>query len=281
MDALERELDDVCEQWRELGRPAPEVVVVAGSGLAVDLGEPIAGPEPLENWFPFPIHPVEGHEHQIELLEPAPGRVTLYYRGRLHAYQGYTPAHIVFPIRFAALLGARTLIMTNASGGVRSDWPAGTLAALTDHLNLTGLSPLAGSLPPDWGPRFPDMSNAYDPALRALAKSHAERLGFALEAGVYAGLSGPSYETPAEVRMLRTLGADLAGMSTVREVIAARHMGMRCLVMSLVANPGSGVTDAPLHHEEVIEAGRAAAGRIQALLTALLADPELTAAATV
>jgi purine-nucleoside phosphorylase len=279
MDPLERELEDVCEQWRDLGRSAPEIAVVAGSGLAVALGEPVAGPEPLENWVPFPIHSIDGHDHQIELLEPLPGRVVLYFRGRIHAYQGYTPAHVVFPVRLAALLGARTLLMTNAAGGIRADWPAGTLAAVSDHLNLTGANPLTGMPPSEWGPRFPDMADAYDPALRSLAREHAERLGFPLEEGVYAGLAGPSYETPAEVRMLRTLGADLAGMSTVLEVIAARHLGLRCLVLSLVANPGAGVTGERLAHEEVLAAGQAAAGRVGALLRALLADPALTAAA--
>ena len=277
MDPLEQQLDDVVEQWRDLGRPSPEIVVVAGSGLAVDLGTPIAGPEPLENWFPFDIHSVEGHEHQIELLEPVPGRVVLYYRGRIHLYQGYSPAHVVFPIRFGALLGAKTLIMTNAAGGVRADWPAGTLVALTDHLNLTGTNPLLGSPPSHWGARFPDMVNAYDPVLRALAKEHAAKLGIDLREGVYAGLLGPSYETPAEVRMLRAIGADLAGMSTALEIIAARHLAMKCLVISLVANPGAGVVDAPLRHDEVLDAGREAAGRVQALLGEILKSDELGA----
>lgn len=276
MDPLAQQLDDLQEQWHDLGRPAPEVVVVAGSGLSIDLGEPIAGPEPLENWFPFDVHSVAGHEHRLELLEPIPGRAVLYYRGRLHAYQGYTPAHVVFPLRFAALLGAKTLVMTNAAGGIRPEWPAGTLVALTDHLNLTGTNPLLGAPPEEWGARFPDMMNAYDRDLRALAVAHAERLGFTLEQGVYAGLLGPSYETPAEVRMLRTLGADLAGMSTVLEVIAARHLGLRSLVISLVTNPGAGVTGESLNHEEVLEAGKAAATRVGALLEALLRDPALT-----
>jgi purine-nucleoside phosphorylase len=165
--------------------------------------------------------------------------------------------------------------MTNAAGGVRPEWPAGTLAAVTDQLNLTGRNPLFGEPPAEWGPRFPDMLDAYDPALRALALEHATRLGIDLRAGVYAGLPGPSYETPAEVRMLRALGADLVGMSTVLEVIAARHLGLRCLVLSLVANPGAGVTPAPLTHEEVLDAGRAAAQRVRALLGAILADPRL------
>ena len=275
MQHWQEELALAVTRWRDLGRPAPDVALVAGSGLSVDLGPPVAGPEPLARWLPFPVHGVAGHRHEIELLEVAGGRRVLYFRGRIHGYQGYAPADVVFPVRFAALLGAKVLLMTNAAGGVRPEWPAGTLAAVSDHLNLTGTNPLAGEPPPAWGARFPDMVEAYDPGLRGLARRHARELGFDLPDGVYAGLNGPSYETPAEVRMLRTLGADLVGMSTVHEVIAARHLGLRCLVLSLVANPGAGVTDAPLHHEEVLEAGQAAAARVRALIEALLADPEL------
>jgi len=272
---LVADLDSACARWRALGRPAPDVALVAGSGLAIDLGQPVAGPEPLGDWLPFPVRSVVGHSHSLELLEPSPGRHVLYYRGRLHSYQGYDAAQVVFPVRFAALLGAKVLVMTNAAGGIRPEWPAGTLAALVDHLNLTALNPLRGEPPEAWGPRFPDMVGAYAPELRALARRHAERLGFVLEDGVYAGLAGPSYETAAEVRMLRAMGADLAGMSTVLEVIAARHLGMRSLVVSLVSNPGAGVAASPLHHEEVLEAGRAAGGRVAALLEAILGDPEL------
>ncbi len=275
MQHWQEELALAVTRWRDLGRPAPDVALVAGSGLSVDLGLPVAGPEPLARWLPFPVHGVAGHRHEIELLEVARGRRVLYFRGRIHGYQGYAPADVVFPVRFAALLGAKVLLMTNAAGGVRPEWPAGTLAAVSDHLNLTGANPLAGEPPPAWGARFPDMVDAYDPGLRGLARWHARELGFDLPDGVYAGLNGPSYETPAEVRMLRTLGADLVGMSTVHEVIAARHLGLRCLVLSLVANPGAGVTDAPLHHEEVLEAGQAAATRVRALIEALLADPRL------
>lgn len=269
------ELEQAVTRWRELGRPAPDVALVAGSGLSVDLAAPVAGPEPLADWLPFPVHPVPGHRHEIELLELPTGRRILYFRGRIHGYQGYAPGDVVFPVRFAALLGAQTLVMTNAAGGVRPEWPAGTLAVVSDQLNLTGGNPLFGEPPAGWGARFPDMADAYDPGLRALARRLARAAGFDLAEGVYAGLNGPSYETPAEVRMLRTLGADLVGMSTVHEVIAARHLGMKCLVLSLVSNPGAGVTDAPLHHGEVLEAGRAAAARVRALLTALLADPAL------
>lgn len=269
------ELEQATARWRGLGRPAPDVALVAGSGLAVDLGAPIAGPEPLADWLPFPVRPVPGHRHEIELLELASGRRILYFRGRIHGYQGYAPGDVVFPIRFAALLGARVLVMTNAAGGVRPEWPAGTLATVSDQLNLTGSNPLFGDPPAAWGARFPDMLDAYDPGLRGRAKSLARELGLALAEGVYAGLNGPSYETPAEVRMLRTLGADLVGMSTVHEIIAARHLGLKCLVLSLVANPAAGVSGAPLHHEEVLAAGRAAASQVKALLAALLADPGL------
>ncbi|MCB1007987.1 MAG: purine-nucleoside phosphorylase [Acidobacteria bacterium] len=277
MRHYEGELAEAAERWRRLGRPAPSVALVAGSGLAVDLGPPTAGPEPLADWLPFPVRAVPGHGHELELVEPAPGLGVLYFRGRVHAYQGYTAAEVVFPVRFAALLGVRTLVVTNASGGVRAEWPAGTLAAISDQINLTGLSPLVGEPPEAWGVRFPDMLGAYDPELRALALEHAERLGRPLAEGVYAGLLGPSYETAAEVRMLRAMGADMVGMSTVLEVIAARHLGVRCLGLSLVSNPGAGVTPTPLTHEEVLEAGRIAADRVRELLGALLADPRLHA----
>lgn len=270
MDPLSRELDEAVERWRSLGRPAPDVALVAGSGLSVDLGESVAGPDPLAEWLPFPVRAVAGHGHELELLEPVPGRHVLYYRGRIHAYQGYDAAQVVFAVRLAARLGARTLVMTNAAGGIRPEWPAGTLVAISDHLNLSGRNPLYGEPPAEWGPRFPDMIGAYDLSLRALARETAADLDIGLEQGVYAGLAGPSYETPAEIRMLRAMGADLAGMSTVLEVIAARHMGVRCLAFSLVSNPAAGVTDDPLDHDDVLRVGREAAGRLSKLLKAIL-----------
>ncbi len=269
------DLEAAVEAWKRLGWPAPGAMLVSGSGLAVDFEE---GPPsvPLGELLPFHVHAVEGHPHAVELLFADGERPVLYQKGRLHSYQGYDAHQTVLAVRLGARLGARTLVMTNAAGGLRATQQPGDLVLIRDHLNLTGLNPLRGEPPADWGPRFPDMVNAYDPALRELARREAGALGLELSEGVYAGLAGPSYETPAEVAMLQTLGADLAGMSTVLEVIAARHLGMRCLCMSLVSNLAAGVTDEPLDHADVLAAGQAAAATVKKLLAALLASPELT-----
>ena len=263
------------EQWDALGWPRPQVCVVSGSGLAVDLGERARGSVPLEALLPFEVHPVEGHSHEVALLYPLPDRPILYQSGRLHSYQGYSGHETVFPARLAALLGCRVLIQTNSVGGLQPHHRAGDLVLIRDHLNLTGLNPLRGQLPPEWGPRFPDMTTAYDAGLRSLAHRAAAELDIPLADGVYAGLAGPSYETPAEVRMLRGLGGDVAGMSTVLEVIAARHMGVRCLALSVVANPGAGLSDAPIDHQDVLASGKVAAEKVQRLLGTLLRHPDL------
>lgn len=263
------------ERYELLGWPRPQVVVVSGSGLAVDLGERSHGPLQLDFLLPFGIHAVEGHPLEAEIVHPLPDRAVLYYRGRLHSYQGYDAHQTVFPIRLAALLGAKVLVMTNATGGLQPHHRPGDLVLIDDHINLTGLNPLRGQLPPEWGPRFPDMGRAYDPRLRELARRTAAELGVPLDDGVYIGVAGPSYETPSEVRMLRMLGGDVTGMSTVLEVIAAHHMGVRCLALSMVSNPAAGLSDAVVTHEEVLAAGREAAGKLQALLGALLRHPEL------
>ena len=277
MEHLAEELAGALERWRETGWPAPKVALVAGSGLAVDLDLPSGGRQPLQRFLPWQARAVVGHSLEVELLRPESEAPIAYFRGRLHAYQGYTAAQTVFPIRLMALLGVRTLLLTNSSGATNPGIPPGALVQVTDHINLSGLNPLAGEPPPAWGPRFPDLSFAYDAGLRALVARHAGKLGIQLYEGVYAAVAGPSYETPAEVRMLRTLGADLVGMSTVLEVIAAVHMGMRCACLSLAANAGAGLLAEPLRHDEVIEAGRAAAGRLEALFARVLADPELVA----
>jgi purine-nucleoside phosphorylase len=275
-DQLGESIKTAVESWDALDWPRPQVAMISGSGLGVDLGEPERGPIDLSYFLPFAAHPVEGHPHQVELLRPRPDRRVVYLRGRLHAYQGYDAHQTVFPVRLAAQLGARVLIVTNASGGLRPGRRPGELVLVRDHLNLTGLNPLRGELPPEWGPRFPDLSQAYDPRLAELARRLAGEQGLALGEGVYAGVLGASYETPAEVRMLRSLGGDLTGMSTVLEVIAARHMGLACLCLSLVANAAAGLAPAPLSHADVLAAAQGGAARLRRLLLALIECPELT-----
>lgn len=274
MESLRGELDTAVAAWDKRRWPRPDVVVVSGSGLAVDLGPAVAGPLPLQDLLPFPVAGILGHPLKAELLEPLPGKRVLYYRGRVHAYQGHSMAETVFQIRLAARLGAKTAILTNAAGGLRPETQKpGDLWLIADHLNLTAMNPLfGGGIPPEWGPTFPEMVGAYDPALRALAREKAAELGLALGEGVYVGLQGPSYETPAEVAMLRTLGGDMVGMSTVLETIAARHMGVRCFGLSLITNLAA---DQGGTHEEVIEMGRLAAERVQRLFSAMLADARL------
>lgn len=269
------ELAAAVTRWDRERLPRPQVLLVAGSGLGVDLGRPLLPPLPLADRLPFPVHGLAGHRYELELFEAAPGRVVLYQRGRLHSYQGYAAQDLVFPLRLAALLGARVMLLSNAAGGLDPTLAPGDLVLLRDHLNLTGLNPLRGEPPAAWGARFPDLVDAYTPRLRSLARAHAERLGLRLREGVYVGLAGPSYETPAEVKMCRLLGGDVVGMSTVLEVIAARHLGVECLGFSLVANAAAGVHPETLTHEEVLAAGAAAAPRLAALLGALLADPAL------
>jgi purine-nucleoside phosphorylase len=180
--------------------------------------------------------------------------------GRVHGYEGYGACEVGFGVRVAAALGVHTLIVTNASGGVDPALRPGEVVAISDHLNLTGLSPLAGQNDERLGPRFVDMAAAYTPALRVVAAAAApSTLGYPLREAIYAGMAGPSYETPAEVRMLRLLGAGLVGMSTVHEVIAARHAGLAVLGLSIVANHAAGVVDEPLRHEDVTRAANAAA----------------------
>lgn len=186
--------------------------------------------------------------------------------GRAHLYEGRSPAEVVHLVRTAIYAGASTVILTNAAGSLRPEWGPGTLVALSDHLNLSGVSPLTGTSAAVHGPRFPDMSAVYDPQLRAVLRG-AE----GVEEGVYASLPGPSYETPAEVRMLRALGADLVGMSTTLEAIAAVHLGVRVCGLSLVTNLAAGVSPVPLDHAEVVAAGAAATPRITQTLAALLA----------
>ncbi|MDE2979174.1 MAG: purine-nucleoside phosphorylase [Acidobacteriota bacterium] len=260
--SLAAELEESRRRWLEAGIPTPEALLVTGSGLSLDLGEPAAGPWPFSDLFPFDVEAIEGHAVTAELVRTGNGRLVLYSRGRLHAYQGYTPA----------LLGARSLVVTNAAGSLRADLPPGSIAAISDHINLAGLNPLRGRLPAAWGPQFPDLENAYDPGLRRRFAELGERAGIPVGEGVYAGLLGPSFETPAEIRAYRTLGADLVGMSTVLEVIAARHMGLRVLGFSLVTNMGVGLVDDAVDHQDVLRIGSGASAGVARLISDLFVD---------
>lgn len=252
-------------QWPDA---APELAIILGSGLG-GLADTLDGARfvPYADIPGFPSSTVEGHAGRLGLGKLG-GREVVVMQGRVHAYEGYAAEDVVFPLRTMLGLGAKTLLVTNASGGVNPGFGAGELMLITDHLNMTGMTPLLGPNDARFGPRFPDMSHAYDPELRALAAAVAEEQGTLLREGVYAGLLGPSYETPAEVRMLGVLGADAVGMSTVLEVIAAVHMGAKVLGISCISNPGAGLSDEPLRHEDV----QAAALLAKDALTALVAE---------
>jgi purine-nucleoside phosphorylase len=189
-------------------------------------------------------------------------------QGRVHLYEGYSVKEVTFPIRVFACMGVRAVILTNAAGGIK--FTQGRLVIISDHLNLQGENPLTGFNDERFGQRFPDMSTAYDKRFREMAVGQGNRLGLGIDEGVYAALTGPSYETPAEIRYLRTIGADLVGMSTVPEVIAARHSDMRVLGISCVTNAAAGILDQPLHHREVLETAARVKGDFVALLRAVL-----------
>ncbi len=248
----------------------PEILAVLGSGLG-GLAEEVEDPVsvPFQELPGFPPAGVGGHQGRF-VAGTLEGRRVLVQAGRFHVYEGHAPGVVVAPVRAAAALGVPTLVVTNAAGGVNPDFGPGTLMLIRDHLNLMGRNPLTG---PTVGeePRFPDMTEAYDPGLRSLARRTAQALRIPLEEGVYAAVSGPSYETPAEVRMIGLLGGDAVGMSTVPEVVVARARGMRVLGISLITNPGAGISPTPLSHQEVLEAGREAAPRFQRLMRGVLA----------
>jgi purine-nucleoside phosphorylase len=217
----------------------------------------------------MPLSGVSGHAGNLVAGQKA-GKRIVAMQGRAHLYEGNSPDEVAFGVRLMAILGAETLIVTNAAGGISREFEAGALMAITDQLNLTGASSLVGQNDEQHGPRFLDMTTAFDPALIETARSVAAAQGFELHRGVYAGLLGPAYETPAEVRMLRTLGADAVGMSTVLEVLAARHMGLRVLGISCISNLAAGISKSPLSHEEVQETADRVRSRFESLLSGVL-----------
>lgn len=231
----------------------PEIGLILGSGLGV-LADLIEGGISISyHDIPhFPVSTVEGHEGEL-LIGQIAGRSVVMMKGRFHMYEGYGPETTAFPVRVMKELGIQSLLVTNAAGGVNTSFVPGDLMLITDHLNLTGRNPLIGPNDAALGVRFPDMSTAYSPRLIKVAQEAAASLNFEFKQGVYAGVLGPCYETPAEIRMLRTLGADAVGMSTVSETIVARHAGLEVLGISCITNMAAGILDQPLDHTEVME----------------------------
>ncbi|QFT89497.1 Purine nucleoside phosphorylase 1 [Bacillus sp. THAF10] len=231
----------------------PEIGLILGSGLGV-LAEEIQNPIviPYTEIPEFPVSTVEGHAGQL-VIGDLEGKTVIAMQGRFHFYEGYSMDKVTFPVRVMKKLGVEKLIVTNAAGGVNESFEAGDLMILSDHINNMGTNPLIGPNNNELGARFPDMSEPYCKELRKLAKDVAEEIGLKVQEGVYVGNTGPSYETPAEVRMIRTLGGDAVGMSTVPEVIIARHSGMKVLGISCISNMAAGILDQPLTHDEVIE----------------------------
>jgi purine-nucleoside phosphorylase len=254
----------------------PVLGIILGSGLgnfASQVENAVAIPyAEIPHW---PQSTVEGHSGKL-VIGTINGVAVAVMQGRVHAYEGYSMEEVTFPTRVLGLLGCRTLIVTNAAGGINTSYGEGGLVCISDHINLTGQNAAIGrnearfACAPGAGLRFFDMTTAYSPALRKLAAAEAAKQGIALPEGVYLAVLGPSYETAAEIRAFRTLGADLVGMSTVHEVIVARHMGLQVLGISLVTNMAAGVMDKALNHEEVMEVGKRVEAQFTALVKALV-----------
>ena len=252
-----------------LGGRTPEAAIVLGSGLG-PLARRLADPVriPYHEIPGFPSTTVVGHDGEL-VTGTLGGRTVLAQSGRFHLYEGHAPDVVALPVRVFAALGIRTLILTNAAGGVRRTFSRGALMMIADHVNFAFRNALIGPVWPG-EERFPDMSDPYDSALRALAREVARERGIRLEEGVYLQLLGPTYETPSEVRMAERLGADAVGMSTAVEVIAARARGMRCLAFSTITNPAAGITGERLDHAEVMEVAKRVAGDLERLVEGVI-----------
>jgi len=248
----------------------PEIALVLGSGLGAFADEFSSATKiPYAEIPYFPRSTAIGHAGT--LVAGKVGKISVCgMQGRVHLYEGYSVKEVAFPIRVFARMGVKAVILTNAAGGIKREFVQGKLVVIKDHINLQGANPLSGANDERFGPRFPDMSSAYDRRFREMAVGEGNRMGIGMYEGVYAALPGPSYETPAEIRYLRTIGADLVGMSTVPEVIAARHSGIRVLGISCVTNAAAGILDQPLDHKEVLETAERVKGQFIGLLKALI-----------
>ncbi|MCU1286011.1 MAG: purine nucleoside phosphorylase inosine and guanosine-specific [Acidobacteriales bacterium] len=254
----------------------PKVAIVLGSGLGAFGDSPSITDATRISFGDIPNFPkstAEGHAGKL-VIGNVGGVPIAAMQGRVHFYEGYTMEQVVFPLRVLARMGVRAVILTNAAGGISPKLESGCLVVLTDHINMLGHNPMSGPNDPRFGLRFFDMTAAYDPAYRALAMKEGKRIGVKIHEGVYLAVSGPSYETPAEIRAFQVMGADVVGMSTVPETIAARHMGVKVLAISCVTNLAAGL-GAPLDHKEVLEVGERVRGHFVALLESLI--PQLAA----
>jgi purine-nucleoside phosphorylase len=248
----------------------PDVAIVLGSGLgayAGSLGDAVTLPYgTLPHW---PVSRVVGHDGQL-VVGTSRGRRIAALAGRVHLYEGHDARTVTFAVRVLGLLGVKTLVVTNAAGGINTGFSQGALMVIDDHVNLTGANPLVGENEDRFGARFPDMTEVYSSRLRGIADEAGRALGLRLPHGIYVALLGPSYETPAEIRYLRTIGGDAVGMSTVPEAIAARHMGLEVLGVSCITNMAAGVLARPLDHAEVMETARRVRGQFIALLEGIV-----------
>ena len=248
----------------------PKIALVLGSGLGAFAGKfERAVKIPYPKIPHFPRSTAIGHAGQL-VLGAVEGVAVAGMQGRVHLYEGYSAKDAAFPVRVFARMGVKAVILTNAAGGINRDYSQGCLVVLRDHINLQGVNPLSGPNDERFGPRFPDMTHAYDRSFREFVLGEGRKLGIPVREGVYAALAGPSYETPAEIHYLRVIGADLVGMSTVPEAIAARHSGIRVLGISCVTNMAAGILDRPLDHREVLETGERVQSQFIALLRAVI-----------
>lgn len=265
------DVKEAAEYVRSRISKVPDLAIVLGSGLgdfAGTLGDAVSMPYgDLPHW---PASNVIGHEGRL-VIGTVAGRTIAALAGRCHVYEGHDLQTVTFAVRVLGLLGVRTLVLTNAAGGINTSFEQGALMVIDDHINLMGDNPLVGRNDDRFGVRFPDMSEVYSRRLRGVADAAASALGITLPHGVYAGLFGPSYETPAEIRYLRVIGADAVGMSTVPEAIAARHMGIDVLGISCITNMAAGVLPQPLQHDEVMETAKRVRGQFIALLKEVIA----------
>lgn len=253
MKNLYERIQESAEYIKSKINNTPEIGLILGSGLGV-LGDEIENPVIIKyDEIPnFPVSTVEGHSGQL-VIGNLEGKFVIAMQGRFHFYEGYSMETVTFPVRVMKELGVKTVIVTNAAGGANKDFKPGDLMIIKDHINLSGNNPLIGPNDNRLGVRFPDMSTAYTPKYRELAKECAKELGIEVQEGVYTFFSGPTYETPAEIRFAQTIGSDAVGMSTVPEVIVARHSGLDVVGISCITNMAAGILDQPLNHEEVIE----------------------------